>query len=98
MTINILQLLEIELYIALIVLVCVFIVLGIKLIKSLSKVNKTLDEVNIKMNQMNGVFNVLDKTGSFADEVSNKIIMAITNLIGRFINKKKGNDNNEEEY
>lgn len=95
MTINILELLKIELYVALIVLVIALIIYVIKLLRTLKKFDQTLDEVNMKMEQMNGVFNIVEKTGSFADEVSNKIIIAITNLIGRFIDKKKGNDCDE---
>lgn len=95
MTINILELLKIELYVALIILAIVLIIFVIKMIKSLNKFDQTLDLINTKLNQMNGVFNIVEKTGSFADEVSNKIIMAITNLIGRFIDRKKGNDCDE---
>lgn len=95
MTINILELLKIELYVALIILAIVLIIFVIKMIKSLSKFDQTLDLINTKLNQMNGVFNIVEKTGSFADEVSNQIIMAITNLIGRFIDRKKGNDCDE---
>lgn len=95
MTINILELLKIELYVALIILAIVLIIFVIKMIKSLRKFDQTLDLINTKLNQMNGVFNIVEKTGSFADEVSNQIIMAITNLIGRFIDRKKGNDCDE---
>lgn len=95
MTINILELLKIELYVALIILAIVLIIFVIKMIKSLRKFDQTFDLINTKLNQMNGVFNIVEKTGSFADEVSNQIIMAITNLIGRFIERKKGNDCDE---
>ena len=95
MTINILELLKIELYVALIMLAIVLRIFVIKMIKSLRKFDQTFDLINTKLNQMNGVFNIVEKTGSFADEVSNQIIMAITNLIGRFIDRKKGNDCDE---
>ena len=95
MTINILELLKIELYVALIILAIVLIIFVIKMIKSLSKFDQTFDLINTKLNQMNGVCNIVEKTGWFADEVSNQIIMAITNLIGRFIDRKKGNDCDE---
>ena len=83
------------LYIALIVLVIVFIVLGIKLIKTISKVDKTLEVIDDKLTKTDGVFNVFEKTGSFVDEISDKVIILITNLIGKFINKRKGNDLDE---
>lgn len=95
MTINILELLKIELYVALIILAIVLIIFVLKMIKSICKFDQTLDLINAKIKQMDGVFNIVEKTGSFADEVSNKIIMAVTNLIGRFIDRKKGNDCDE---
>lgn len=95
MTINLTQFLKFDLYLALMVLVIVLIVLLVKIIKTLNKVDNTLDKINDKIDQMDGVFNLVEKTGSFADEISNKIIMVITNLIGRFINRKKGNDYDE---
>ena len=89
------EFLIIDLIIALIVLVIIFIILGIKLIKTLSRVEKTLDVVDDKLAKTDGMFSVFDKTGSFVDEISDKVIMLITNLIGKFINKKKGNDLDE---
>ena len=106
------EFLIIDLIIALIVLVIIFIILGIKLIKTLSRVEKTLDVVDdklsktdgmfsvfdktgSKLSKTDGMFSVFDKTGSFVDEISDKVIMLITNLISKFINKKKGNDLDE---
>lgn len=95
MTINILDLLQIELYVVLIVLIIVLIIAGIKLIKTLSKIDCTIDEVNEKLTKVDGVFNVVEKTGTFVDKISDKAIMLLSSLIGKFINKKKGNDDYE---
>lgn len=95
MTINISDFLLAQLFIALIVLVVVLIVFVIKSIGLISKVEKTIDDVNDKLAQTSGIFNIAEKTGDFVDGVSDKIIVAITNLIGRFVNRKKGNDIDE---
>ena len=83
------------LYLCLIVLVIVFIVIGIKLIKVLDKADSVLDEVNKKMESVNGVFNIVDKTTSFANTISDKIIDSIAHLLSNLFKRKKGNDEDE---
>lgn len=95
MTINLSDFLLAQLFIALIVLVIVLIVLVIKSISLISKVDKTIDDINDKLSQTSGLFNIAEKTGNFVDGASDKIISAITNLIGRFVNRRKGNDIDE---
>ena len=95
MTINLSDFLLVQLFIALIVLVIVLIVFVIKSISLISKVDKTIDDINDKLSQTSGLFNIAEKTGDFVDGVSDKIISAMTNLIGRFVNRRKGNDIDE---
>ncbi len=95
MTIDLSSFLPVVLYICLIVLVIVFIVLGIRLIKVLDKADEVLDEVNKKMESVNGVFNIIDKTSGFANNISDRIIDGIANLIGLIFKKKKGKDEDE---
>ena len=83
------------LYIALIVLVIVFIVLGIRLIKTLKKVDTILDDVDEKMGKVNGVFDIIDKTTDVAVGVSEKIITRISGFIEGIFKRKKGNDLDE---
>lgn len=83
------------LYIALIVLVIVFIILGIRLIKTLKKVDTILDDVDEKMYKVNGVFDIIDKTTDVAVGISDKIVSKISNLIEGLLKKKKGNDLDE---
>ena len=97
MTIDLNQFLGLILYICLIVLVIVFIVLGIRLIKTLNKVDSVIDDVNGKMNKVNGVFDIIDKTTDYASTISDKIIGAISSFVNLLLRKKKGNDDNEQE-
>ena len=95
MTLDFKEFLIIDLIIALLVLVIIFIIIGIKLIKTISKVDTTLEVIDDKLSKTDGVFNIVEKTGSFADEISDKVAMVVTNLVSKFINRKKGIDEDE---
>lgn len=95
MTIDILDFLQVELYIVLIVLIIILVILGIKLIRTLSKVDKTIDNINDKLDRVDGAFNVVGKTADYVDSISDKLANLIINLLGKFISKKKGNDFDE---
>lgn len=95
MTVDLNELLIAFLYISCIILVIVFIVLGIKLIKTLKKVDSVIDDVNGKMSKVNGVFDIIDKTTDYASSISDKIIGAISSFINVLLRKKKGNDEDE---
>ena len=97
MVINLNDLLTLILFILLIILVIIFIIVGIRLIRTLKKVNIVIDDVNVKMNKVDGVFDIIDKTTDYASSISDKIIGAITGFIGTLLRKKKGNDQDEKE-
>ncbi len=83
------------LYISLIILIIILIILGIKLIRTLKKVDNVIEDVNEKMGKVDGVFNIIDKTTDFASSVSDKIIATVSNFINVLLKKKKGNDDDE---
>ena len=95
MTIDFKEFLFIDLIIALLTLVIIFIIVGIKLIKTLSKFDKTLDVIEDKLTKTDGVLNIVEKTGSFANEISDKAVLLASNLISKFIKRKKGIDEDE---
>lgn len=95
MVINLNDLLTLILFVLLIILVIIFIIVGIRLIRTLKKVNIVIDDVNVKMNKVDGVFDIIDKTTDYASSISDKIVNGISNLIGSLLRKKKGNDNDE---
>lgn len=95
MMVDLNELLIVFLYISCIILVIVFIVLGIKLIKTLKKVDNVIDDVNGKMSKVDGVFDIIDKTTDYASSISDKIIGAISGFINVLLRKKKGNDEDE---
>lgn len=95
MTVDLNELLGLVLYICSTILVIVFIVVGIRLIKTLKKVDNVIDDVNEKMDKVDGVFNIIDKTTDYASSVSDKIINAISGFINNLLRKKRGNDDDE---
>ena len=95
MLVNINELLTLILFISLIILVIIFMFVGIKLIKTLKKVDKVIQDVNGKMIKVNGVFDIIDKTTDYAANVSDKIINAVTGFFNVLLRKKKGNDEDE---
>jgi uncharacterized protein YoxC len=96
MTIDLSTLLPTLLYICLIVLVIVFVVIGIKLIKILDKTDKVLDDVERKIDQVDGVFEIIDRTTTYATTISDRIIDSIAGFIGNIFRKKRGRDEYEE--
>lgn len=95
MTVDLNELLGLVLYICSTILVIVFIVVGIRLIKTLKKVDNVIDDVNEKMDKVDGVFNIIDKTTDYASSVSDRIINAISGFINNLLRKKRGNDDDE---
>lgn len=95
MTVNLNDALVLVLILALIILVVIFMILGIKLIKTLKKVDEVIDDVNLKMNKVNGVFEIIDKTTDYASTISDKIIGTLSNFVNSLLKKKKGKEENE---
>ena len=67
------------------------IVLGIKLIKTIKKVDVMIDDVNTKMSKLDGVFDIVDITSEGALNISSKILAIISNVLSI----KKGKNINE---
>ena len=86
-------LLKVIFYISLITLVVAGVVLVIKLIFTLKKVDGILDNVDHKANQLNGAFDIVDNVTGAINGVSGKIATAIYETVNKFVDRKK--DKNE---
>ena len=91
MTIELNDLLVVLLYLSLIVFVIVLIILGIKLIKTLKKLDIVIDDVNNKMDKLDGAFEIIDMTSDF----TNKILGIFASILDVFKKDKKGTDIDE---
>ena len=99
MTLN--EVLPIILYILGSILLGILIVLGIKLINVMNKMEKVVDDINIKVSSLNGVFSIIDATTDKLALLSDRMVDGISLIIRKLFAKKnkkskeKENDDNE---
>ena len=90
--------LPLVIYILLIILLLVGIILGIKTIITMNKVEKVVDNVNEKVESLNNVFNLIDfttdKLAAFTDRIVDIVGTIFSKLL--FIKKRKKDDYEEE--
>ena len=87
------EILSIILYALGSILLIVLIILGIKLIITMNKIEKITDDINGKLKSLNGFFSIIDFTTDKLATITDKFVDGVTSLIRRLFNKKK-----EEEY
>ncbi len=75
------------------ILAIVLIVVSIKLIYTVDKVNIILNDVEKKVESVNGLFNLVDRITDGVSSVSDVLVNAIVGLIEKIFTKK---DKNEE--
>lgn len=85
------------LYILGAVLLFTLILLVVKCIHTLKKVNIVLDDVSNKVGKLNGVFDLIDNTTDLISNISDKVIDFVTGAItGLFTRKRKKKVEEEE--
>ena len=72
------------------------IVLGVRLIQTLNRVDTLIDDVNLKASKLNGVFDIVDHTADALASVSDMAVGYITRTVSRIMNRKRKEDNNYE--
>ena len=91
------ELLPIIIYFLLIILLIIGIILGIKAITAMNKVEKVVDDVNKKVESLNGFFSIIDFTTDKIVAFSDHLIDMLTSVFTRLFYKKKKNKNDEKE-
>ena len=92
------EVLEIILYLLGSILLVTLIVLSVKLIKSVDRVNLLLDSVEKKMKTVDQVFNVIDKVADSFAMFSDKVADVLSGLISKmFVKKRKKVEGKEKE-
>lgn len=89
--------LPIAVYFLLIILLIVGIILGIRLISAMDRVDEVLDNMQKKVNSLNGLFNVIDFTTDKISAFSDKVVETIGSVISRIGRKKKSKSEMEED-
>ena len=95
MMVDLNTLLTVCLYILGIILLIVLIVLGIKCIRILGKVDKLVDDVEVKVSSLDGLFNIVDRVTDGIVLASDSIISSGSDFISRLFRKKKEDDLDE---
>ena len=89
--------LPLVIYILLIILLTIGIILGIKTIITMNKVEKVVDNVNEKVESLNSVFNIIDFTTDKIAGFTDKIIEMAGNVFSKLLFFKKGKKEKNEE-
>ena len=93
-----LSFLPIVIYALIIIILIVGIILGVKSIRTMNKVEKVVDNVNDKVESLNAVFNVIDFTTDKIASFTDKIVDGVSGLFGKlFITKKKDKEEDLDE-
>lgn len=81
------------------ILLIVLIILGIKLIITMNKIENVVDDINVKVNKLNGFFSVIDFTTDRLALLSDKMVDGISFVLNKVFkgrkNKKKEEMDNE---
>lgn len=94
MTLN--EILPIILYILGSILLGILIVLGIKLINVMNKMEQVVDDINTKVSSLNGVFSIIDATTDKLALLSDRMVDGISLIIRKLFAKKKKKDKEKE--
>lgn len=83
------QLLLIILYLLGSILLVVLIILGIKLINTMNKIQIVVDDINKKVDSFNGLFSIIDSTTDKLAFLSDKMVDGVTLLLKKLLKPKK---------
>jgi len=89
--------LQVMLYILSSILLVVLIILGIKMIITMNKIENVVDNISVKVNKLNGLFNVIDITTDKLTMVGDKLVDSISSLVSRAFDRKKRKEDDSNE-
>lgn len=75
------------------ILLVVLIILGIKMIGTMNKIDEIADDISTKLKSLNGFFSVIDFTTDKLATITDKVVNGVTALINRMFRRRK-----KEEY
>ena len=81
----------------LIVFIIIAIVIGLKLINTMDKIDRIVDNVDNKVNSLNGFFNIIDSTTLKISGIYNKLAELASKVVDKvFFSKKEREDEDYE--
>lgn len=84
-----LDFLPLVIYFLLIIFLVIGIILGIKFIITLNKVEKVVDNVNDKVQSLNGFFHLIDYATDKISLATDKVVDSVVSLFNKLIIKRK---------
>ncbi len=91
------SILPIILYILGGILLVVLIILSIKLIHTINRMNKVVDDVEVKVKSLNGFFSAVDFITDTLSGLSDRIVDVITSSISNLFTRKKRKKSKKKE-
>ena len=91
------EILPIILYILGSILLVVLIILGIKLIITMNKIENVVDDINTKVTSLNGFFQIIDFTTDKLALISDRLVDTVTSLIKKIFKHKKEEEIEDEQ-
>ena len=82
------HILPIIIYMLLIIFLVICIVIGLKIIKTMNKVDGIVDNVEGKVNSLNGLFNIIDKTSLKLNGIFEKSSDLVTKIVDKVLSIK----------
>ena len=79
------------------ILLVVLIILGIKLIVTMNKIENVVDDINSKVKSLNGLFSMIDYTTDKLALISDRFVGTLSSLIRKIFVRKEGKDKDEQE-
>lgn len=92
-----LKFLPLVIYMLLIALLLIGIILGIKTIITMNKVEKVVDNVNDKVESLNSIFSIIDFTTDKIAGFTDKVVELASNLFSKIWFRKKEKEIKHEE-
>jgi len=78
------------------ILLVVLIILGVKLINTMNRINFVVDDINKKVTSLNGLFSVIDMATDKLSFLSDRMVDSITYLIKKIFKHKSGKEDENE--
>lgn len=91
------EILPIILYVLGSILLVVLIILGIKLIITMNKIENVVDDINTKVKSLDGFFSIIDFTTDKLAMLSDRLVETIASLIKKVFRRKEDEISNEQE-
>ena len=91
------EILPIILYVLGSILLVVLIILGIKLIITMNKIENVVDDITKKVKSLDGLFSIIDMTTDKLAMLSDRIVDMVTAFIKKVFRRKEEEIKNEQE-